>query len=464
MPIAAERSDDEEHHRAVDPDPGPVGQVLEVERAERPQGDRREAQPQRRGEARQDDALHHELATDLRPARAEREPGDQLLEPGARAHEREVRHVDAADEQDEERSAPEQGEGGPDVPHQVVLQAHHARVEAGVLEDLAELREALEVRGVEGVHLRLGLLERRPRPQPARRARSCSSDAARRTWSWGAEGEGPPGHRPGIEGLDLRRHHPDDGIGRAVQTQLPADGRRVGAEDPSPQRLAQQDLPLVPDLALGLGERAAQRGRDGQHAEEGRGDVRHADPRGDALLPDGDAAVVEERLLGEHGDGTEPVVVVGDARVRAVGDPGLRVQVAHQQDTVRLGDGQRPQEDVVDDGEEGRVRANAERERQDHRGAVRPVPDEPSHAHPQVTPEPVHRALLRAQGCPGNRNARATPGVPEPPYFARAASIACRSSGDSGATLLGKYWTTFPSLPTRYLPKFQAGREPPWPR
>ena len=152
-----------------------------------------------------------------------------------------------------------------------------------------------------------------------------------------------------------------------------------------------------PTSPFRLGERPAELGADGHHAEEGRGDVRHADPGGEPLLADGDAAVVEERLLREHGDGAEPVVVVGNARVRAVGDPGLRVQVAHQEDPVRLGDGQRPQEDVVDDGEEGGVRADAEGEGQDDRGAVRAVPEKPPQAHPQVTPEPVHRALPRAQ-------------------------------------------------------------------
>ena len=175
------QEDDEQHHRAVDADPGPVGQVLEVEGAERPQGDRPEGEPQRRGEQGQHDALHDELAPDLGAPRAEGQPGDELLEAGARPHEREVRDVDAADEQDEERSPPQQVEGRPDVSHQVVLQAHDAGVEAGVLQDLPELREALHVRGVEGVHLRLGLLQRRPGSQAPDVPVACSSDAARRT-------------------------------------------------------------------------------------------------------------------------------------------------------------------------------------------------------------------------------------------------------------------------------------------
>ncbi len=49
-------------------------------------------------------------------------------------------------------------------------------------------------------------------------------------------------------------------------------------------------------------------------------------------------------------------------------------------------------------------------------------------------------------------------------YLARAASIASLSSFDSGVTLLGKNAITLPSLPTRYLQKFQLGRFPPLPR
>ena len=41
-----------------------------------------------------------------------------------------------------------------------------------------------------------------------------------------------------------------------------------------------------------------------------------------------------------------------------------------------------------------------------------------------------------------------------------ACSIACRSSGASGATLLGKNASTLPSRPIRYLLKFHFGRSP----
>ena len=49
-------------------------------------------------------------------------------------------------------------------------------------------------------------------------------------------------------------------------------------------------------------------------------------------------------------------------------------------------------------------------------------------------------------------------------YCAIALAIAARQRRISGATLLGKNASTLPSLPTRYLLKFQAGRSPVVPR
>ena len=75
-PIADDRRPHEQHDDAVDPDPGPVGQVLEVERPERPEGDGREDESQHRGDQGQHHALHHELPGHLRAPRAEGQPRD----------------------------------------------------------------------------------------------------------------------------------------------------------------------------------------------------------------------------------------------------------------------------------------------------------------------------------------------------------------------------------------------------
>src|SRR5262245_219685 len=48
-------------------------------------------------------------------------------------------------------------------------------------------------------------------------------------------------------------------------------------------------------------------------------------------------------------------------------DAGLRIAVIDEDDPFRLRHSQRMQQDVIDDGEEGDVRANAQRQRQDRR-------------------------------------------------------------------------------------------------
>ncbi len=55
-------------------------------------------------------------------------------------------------------------------------------------------------------------------------------------------------------------------------------------------------------------------------------------------------------------------------------------------------------------------------------------------------------------------------GRPDGFYFASAWSMAARSSGASGVTLLGKKATIFPSFPITYLLKFHDGRFPDVPR
>ena len=77
-------------------------------------------------------------------------------------------------------------------------------------------------------------------------------------------------------------------------------------------------------------------------------------------------------------DVAQPVVVVGHARRAADAPRPRRVGVPHQHDPLRLGHRQRPQQHVVDDGEERGVGADAERQRQRGRERERLVlPEQP---------------------------------------------------------------------------------------
>ena len=110
---------------------------------------------------RQQHALDDQLTCDARASGAQRQPRRQLLDSCAGPHQHEIRHVDDADQQDEQRTAPHQIEDRFHVADEKILQRRDDRVEARVGEELGVLRKALEVSGVDRVDLLLRLLHRR---------------------------------------------------------------------------------------------------------------------------------------------------------------------------------------------------------------------------------------------------------------------------------------------------------------
>ena len=110
--------------------------------------------------------LGQQLAGDAAEPGAERVTRRQLLHARARADEHQVGDVHGADEQHEHHAAPEQIERAAQVPDEVLLQRHDDRVEAGVDQNLLELREPIEVARVQRVDLLARLLDRRARLQP----------------------------------------------------------------------------------------------------------------------------------------------------------------------------------------------------------------------------------------------------------------------------------------------------------
>ena len=125
-----------------------------------------EREAERAAGQREQHRFGQQLARDAAEPGAERVPRRQLLHPRARAHEHQVGDVDGADQQHEHDAAPEQVQRAAQVAHEVVLQRHDDGVEAGVDQDLLELREAIEVARVQRVDLLARLLDGRARLQP----------------------------------------------------------------------------------------------------------------------------------------------------------------------------------------------------------------------------------------------------------------------------------------------------------
>ena len=130
---------------AVEPDFLAARQLLDVQRAQKTQRAIADEQTCGSREQREDDAFDDELPGHAAAAGAERQARRQLLQPRARPHERQVRDVDAADEQHEQRAAPHQVQRRPYLADQGVLQRVDGRVKPGVDQQRLQLRKAIQV-------------------------------------------------------------------------------------------------------------------------------------------------------------------------------------------------------------------------------------------------------------------------------------------------------------------------------
>ena len=175
------------------------------------------------------------------------------------AHEDEIRHVDDADEQDEERAAPHQIEDRLHVADEKVLHRRDDGVEPRVGEELGVLREALEVSGVDGVDLLLRLLHRRAGLEASDVAPVVAVALLVALLLGGKRGRQPQLNLWLREG-EVPGHDADDRVGLAVDPEVPAGDLRIAAERRLPERVAQDDLLLVADFAFFVRERATEPG------------------------------------------------------------------------------------------------------------------------------------------------------------------------------------------------------------
>ena len=236
-------------------------------------------------------------------------------------------------------------------------------MEAGVDQQLFELRKSIEVRRVERIQLCLRLLDRRavlqtPHVPPAVVVPRLVGLLLR------GEGERDPEAGFGIHEREVARHDANDEERSASGTDRLADDCRIAAEELRPQAVAQNDLLLVTDLAVAIVEDRAARWRNPQQPEEGRRCRHSAYELGSAVDVEREVRDVEHRLLVVDRERAQPIVVIGHA---AIGRPGrprtarVRVAIRHQQDSIGPRHRQRLQQNRIDDREEGGVGAETDR-------------------------------------------------------------------------------------------------------
>ena len=161
-----------------------------------------------------------------------------------------------------------------------------------------------------------------------------------------------------------RRHHADDGVRPAVQPQRPAERRRAALEQPQPQPVAQHDdrfgLAVRPDV--GRLDRPAD---DRRHAEEVEGVAGQQDAA-EALGRELAGHAARFRSTSPSRRRTPAPRPAAEARRASSVCPPRPSTRAHlrRPDLARPRVRIRRDEDAVDDAEDGRGRADAQRQRQ----------------------------------------------------------------------------------------------------
>ena len=111
--------------------------------------------------------------------------------------------------------------------------------------------------------------------------------------------------------------------------------------------------------------------------------------RGDTVLVHASVRHFEERLLFEDIGLAYAVDVVGRAGAVAGIDAGLGITIARDHDAIRRRDRERPQQHVIDDGEEGCVRAETHGQRGAHSQRERSLLPEQAQRQLDVAPDRV---------------------------------------------------------------------------
>ncbi len=351
-----------------------VGQRRQ-DRPRAPLGEDRSHDPTR---DREDHALGEKLPHDTPRARPESGADGEFPTPPGRARQQQVRHVGAGDQQHEADRSEQHEKDALDAADDVFLEGHE-----GDPRPLVRLRVRRLQVPRDPVHVRAGLLRGHPRAQ-------ATDDA------------GPHADPAVAKGLirplsdryvDVRfvghgrtgRRHADDGVGLAVERDALARDVLRHRELALPHALPQHDDRPGTGLVLLRKKRPAQHRLDAEQRKElGRDHVGLEPLR---LARPGQVEVV--RAIGA--ERREDAVVLPPVQVVEVGDrthperPRPRVDgVELLRSREREGIEQHP----ADHGEEGRVRADPERQREHRDGREARVPAQ--------NPEPVSNILPEA--------------------------------------------------------------------
>ncbi len=383
------RRDREEQHRDVDSDlPGPRhGRRAHAD--EQGHGPVGEQHSDERASEGQEPALEQQLSHEEPRAGAERPADRQLLAPGGRPHQHQVREVGAGDQQQQRHGRRQH----PQRPAEAAGELLAVGSDQHAFLPRVAARELLLEPPADAVELGRHLLAARARAGARDHADEVGGLAvvAPRVLVRGerdrkvdvADGE-----------QELRGHHADHGEGLAVQRERAADHLGVAAEAALPESVRQHhDLLVARDVVRGT-EGAPERRRDPQHVEEVGGDAQPRDPLRVLVAVQVPAPVREARDALERAGAVAVVAELGQREGIAVGRGVAGVDPV---EPLRLGEGQRLEQHRVQDAVERRVGADPERQRHEREQREAGGEGEAAQRVAQVLGDVVHGASERAQ-------------------------------------------------------------------
>ncbi len=352
----------EEDYGAVDPELVQPRETFGLQRQEQSKRHESESDAQEATQDSEGGALEEELPRQSSPAGSERRSERELLLAAVGPDEKKVGHVGTGDQEHEPHRAQEDPEHFTHVADDVLFEGMDVGTEVGLLHhrESQAFREFLRPDGDHARHVGVGLLETHAGLQ--------SSDALIAEVSHlelgAVELLGEKQVGAVAEKSEISRENADDLPALCVDDEATSENGRIATEMPLPVGVTQNHGERISRRIVLAGEDAPEDRLDPEELQRAVGDAHRVDPLGLPEARHRRLAVVPYSDVFEN----LSLFAIGEVERRRLVD-GVESETGgampHPDEALGLLEGERLQQDSVDDGEDGRVGADAQGQGQD---------------------------------------------------------------------------------------------------